>query len=76
MTMKEFETLKVGDLVTQVKGKNKGQPAKVINIWDTVFPDGFREIFIDAIYLNPELHNPDHYCDIDCNYRQLKRIYI
>lgn len=75
MTMKEYETLKVGDLVTQVKGRNKGKHAKVINIWDLTDSDGYREILIDAVYLDPELHNPNHYCDIDCNYRQLRRIY-
>lgn len=75
MTMKEYETLKVGDIVTQVHGKNKGQPAKVTHIWDHTDSDGYREILIDAVYLDPSLHNPNLFSDVDCNYRHLRRIY-
>jgi hypothetical protein len=34
MTKKEFETLKLGDLVTPIKGINKNKQAKVIMISD------------------------------------------
>lgn len=72
MIIKEFESLKVGDLVTQVKGKYKGEPAKVDFIWDLTDSNGYREILIFAKYLNPKIHKPGQ-CDFDCNYRFLKK---
>lgn len=74
MTLKEFETLKVGDHVTQVLGKNKGQPAVVDFIWDITDSDGYREIIIFGSYVNTSLHKGSLH-DFDCNYRFLRRIY-
>lgn len=71
MTIKEFESLKNGDLVTQIKGKHKGELAKVAFIWDVTDSNGYREILIFAKYLNPEIHKPGQ-CDFNCNYRFLK----
>lgn len=73
MTIKEFNDLNKGDLVTQTKGKYKGQPAKVDFIWDVIDGDDYREILIFASYLNPKLHNSSQESDFNCNYRFLKK---
>ena len=71
MTLKQFERLKIGDLVTQVKGNYRGEPAKVDFIWDLTDSNGYREILIFASYLNPKIHKCEQR-DFNCNYRFLK----
>ena len=72
MTYKEFETLKLGDVVSQTKGRNKGQPAEVSFIWDLTDSDGYREIIIFARYKDPSLRNEESDSDFGCNYIALK----
>ena len=44
MSKREFDTLKVGDLVTPKRGKNKGMHAVVTHIWESgIKVDGYRE---------------------------------
>lgn len=72
MTIKELNDLKKGDLVTQTKGKHKGEPAKVDFIWDVTDSDGYREVLIFGSYLDSKIHNPSQESDFNCNYRFLK----
>ena len=48
--------MKNDDLVTQVKGKYRGEPAKVAFVWDATDSDGYREMLIFVKYLNLEIH--------------------
>ena len=83
MTLKEFETLKYGDLVAQKRGKNKGRLAIVTHIWESsVKSDGYRDTLIAGVYLELSSPNPDRrwsswffdFCDFECSHRALKRI--
>lgn len=73
MTIKELNDLKKGDLVTQTKGKHKGEPAKVDFIWDVTDSDGYREVLIFGSYLDSKIHNSSYESDFNCNYRFLKK---
>lgn len=74
MSKREFDTLKVGDLVTPKRGKNKGMHAVVTHIWESgIKVDGYRENRITCVYLDPPLHEPNHF---ECSSWQLKRIYV
>lgn len=73
MTIKEFETLKVGYFVSPTRGRNKGHVARVSYIHDVTDSDGYREIIVFANYLDPTLHTK-YKEDIMCSYRSLRRV--
>lgn len=78
MTMKEYETLKIGDIVSPVHGKNKGQKAVVVSIWDVTdqheWCKGYREILISANFVDKALRVNDINCDIDISYKKLHKL--
>lgn len=66
MKRKEYEQLKLGDVVSPYKGKNKGRKAVVTFIWDLVDSDKYNEIIIFGIFLDGENENCSY------NYRNLR----
>ena len=84
MSNKEFEALKIGDVVAQKRGKNKGRLAIVKHIWESsIKVDGYRETLIACTYLDLSLPNPDRkwsswffdFCDFECSHRNLKKMH-
>lgn len=83
MTLKEFESLKYGDLVTQKRGKNKGRLAMVTHVWRSdVRISGYYDTRIAGVYLDLSEPNPDRiwspwffdFCDFECTHMALKRL--
>ena len=74
MNKKEYETLKVGDYVSPLRGKNKGKLCIVKELWDVTDSDGYREILIGAVFIDPELsNNKDWVLDLFISYKAFKK---
>ena len=77
MNLATYKTLKVGDIVSPNRGKNKGQRCIVKDIWDTIDSDEYREILISANFIDrslsqhPTERNDLH--DIFVSYRALSK---
>lgn len=74
MNRKEFETLKIGDYVSPLRGENKGKLCIVKYIWDVTDRTGYREILLGANFIDPELSNNKDYCyDLFISYKAFKK---
>lgn len=74
MELKEFETLKFGDIVSPLFGKNKGKKCVVKFIWDITDANNYREIYIGADFIDPELsNNLENVNDLFISYKAFKR---
>ncbi|MDF2800188.1 MAG: hypothetical protein K0S61_91 [Anaerocolumna sp.] len=74
MKLKEFETLKSGNHVSPLFGKNKGKTCIVREIWDVTDSDGYREILIGASFIDPELgNNKDWVNDLFISYKAFRK---
>lgn len=74
MTRKEYESLKIGDYVSPLFGKNKGKLCVVKYIWDVTDSTGYREILLGANFIDPELsNNKDWVNDLFISYKAFKR---
>ena len=78
MNLKTYETLKIGDIVSPNRGKDKGQKCIVKHIWDVTDSDGYREILISANFIDETLSTRpagrDDLHDIFVSYRSLTKI--
>ena len=78
MNLKTYETLKIEDVVTPNRGKDKGKKCVVKDIWDVTDSDGYREILISANFLDESLATRppgrDDLHDIFVSYRSLTKI--
>jgi hypothetical protein len=74
MKKKEYESLKIGDYVSPLFGKNKGKLCLVTYIWDVTDSDGYREILLGANFIDPELsNNKDYVNDLFISYKAFKK---
>lgn len=74
MKFSEYEKLKVGDIVSPSLGRNKGQKAIVVGIWDITDTDGYREILISANFIDSKLSTvPEKSSDMFISYRALTK---
>ena len=77
MNLATYKTLKVGDIVSPNRGKNKGQRCIVKDIWDITDTDGYREILISANFIDEALSvrpiGRDDLHDIFVSYRALSK---
>ena len=77
MNLATYKTLKVGDIVSPNRGKNKGQKCIVKDIWDLTDTDGYREILISADFINKNLSaRPiarDDLADVFISYKALTK---
>lgn len=77
MDLATYKTLKVGDIVSPNRGKNKGQKCIVKDIWDMTDSDGYHEILISANFIDKTLGTRpvgrDDLNDIFVSYRALTK---
>ena len=69
MNKEEYKQLKVGDIVSHMRGKNKNRKAVVTYIWDLVDSDKYHEIIIFGTYLYPDGEDKS----FNLSYKSLKR---
>jgi len=77
MTKKEFETLKVGNIVSPLFGKYKGELCVVDFIWDGHnYDNNYRECLIAANYINTSISikKSENATDLFISYRAFKRM--